>query len=265
MSIRTFISLSFAVTSLAAAGPDFGLTSPAFGAHPRLEPIALDYEVSWQGVFNSGDFHMEFAPPGEKKPGAYVVKAHASSQGAAAKLHPYQYNSWSELNPASLAPRYVRAAEQDRNGKEVSIVEYLPGRVEVETTYKSSHTGKTGMNHRTTPHSPVFDIFSAMLHIRSQPLVQGERIAIMIQSGDQPYVIRVRCLGREVHNGRNAIKLSAGMQKIDHKTGELQVYKKLKRDATLWLSDDYDRIPLEVRGEIFLGDVRVTLTQQKKL
>lgn len=79
-----------------------------------------------------------------------------------------------------------------------------------------------------------------------------------------PYLLRVRVLGREVHKGRNAIRLSVGMQKIDRKTQELQPYKKLKQDATLWLSDDAARIPIEFRAAIFIGDVRATLVGHRK-
>ena len=55
-----------------------------------------------------------------------------------------------------------------------------------------------------------------------------------------------------------------GMRKIDRKTLELLPYKKLKRDATLWLSDDADRIPLELRAAVFIGDIRATLTSHRK-
>lgn len=241
------------------------LTSTAGGTHPRLEPIALDYQVSWKGILNSGHLHMEFAPPDAKKPGSYVVRAHAISQGAAARLHPYQFDCWSELAPASLFPRYVRASESDSNGNEVSIVRFLGNRVETDTTIKHADTGKTDLKNRSFEFNPVFDIFSAMLQIRSQPLADGDRINLVIQSSDTPYLLCIKCLGRESHNGQNTIKLSAGMRKIDRETLDLQPYKKLKRDATLWLSDDYDRVPVELRADIFLGDVRATLTQRKKL
>ncbi len=261
------IVLLAAAASLASAAPEWKneLSRPAPGPHPRLEPIALDYQVSWKGILNSGYLHMQFAPPGEKKAGAYIVRAHAVSQGAAAKLHPYQFDSWSELTTAALTPRYVRSSETDSNGKDVSIVHYSGNRVETETTINSAQTGKTEVKNRTFEFSPVFDIFSAMLQIRSQPLADGDAINLVIQSSDQPYLLRIKCLGRETHNGQNTIKLSAGMHKIDRETLDLQPYKKLKRDATLWLSDDYDRVPVELRADIFLGDVRATLTQRKKL
>jgi hypothetical protein len=267
LSFRSSIFLHLAAAAFCAAAPEWkqDLSPNVAGAHPALEPVALDYQVSWKGMIDSGVLHMEFAPPDQKKPGSYVVRAYAMSQGAAARLHPYQFDSWSELNPTSLQPRYVRASETDRNGNEISVVRYFGNRVEAQSTSNPIASSKTEVKDRTFEFSPVFDIFSAMLRIRSLPLLEGDKVNLVIQPSDQPYLLQIRCLGRESHNGQNAIKLSAGMRKIDRDTWELRPYKKLERDATLWLSDDYDRVPLEVRADIFLGDVRATLIQRKKL
>ena len=266
MSFRSSILLTLASASLCGAAPEWkqDLTPNVAGTHPALEPVALDYQVSWKGMIDSGKLHMEFAPPDQVKAGAYVVRAYAMSQGAAAKLHPYQFDVWSELNSSSLQPRYVRASETDRNGNETCIVRYFGNRAEIQSTSTAATTGKSEVKEHTFEFSPVFDIFSAMLRIRSLPLLDGDQVNLVIQPSDQPYLLQIRCLGRESHNGQNAIKLSAGMRKIDRKTWELKPYKKLERDATLWLSDDYDRVPLEVRADIFLGDVRATLIQRKK-
>lgn len=41
-------------------------------------------------------------------------------------------------------------------------------------------------------------------------------------------------------------------------------YKKMTT-THLWLSDDTRRIPLEIRSEVFIGDVRVTLKNATSL
>lgn len=103
-----------------------------------------------------------------------------------------------------------------------------------------------------------------MLHVRSQKLADGDNITQVIHPFGTPYLLRVKVLGHEVHNGRKAIRLNVGMRKIDRKTLELLPYKKLKRDATLWLGDDADRVPIELRAAAFIGDVRVTLVAHRK-
>jgi hypothetical protein len=37
------------------------------------------------------------------------------------------------------------------------------------------------------------------------------------------------------------------------------------KSTTLWLSDDANRIPVELRSEVFIGDVRMTLSGHRKL
>ena len=45
---------------------------------------------------------------------------------------------------------------------------------------------------------------------------------------------------------------------------ELKEYKKLKR-ATMWISDDEERLPVELRTEVFVGDVRSVLTKKEAM
>jgi hypothetical protein len=111
--------------------------------------------------------------------------------------------------------------------------------------------------------TPTFDIFSAMLHVRSQKLDDGDHITLVVHPFGTPYLLRVKVLGHQTHLDRKAIKLSLSMRKIDRKTLEFKAYKKLKSDATLWLSDDQARIPIEFRAAAFIGDVRATLTRHR--
>jgi len=78
-----------------------------------------------------------------------------------------------------------------------------------------------------------------------------------------PYLARVKVLGRETHRGRKCIKLDISMEKIDENMA-LKKYDKLK-SATVWLSDDGWRVPIEVRAQVYVGDVRILLTRQEAL
>jgi hypothetical protein len=104
-----------------------------------------------------------------------------------------------------------------------------------------------------------------MLFVRGQRLAPGDNIALVAQPFKTPYLVRVRVVAREQHNDRPAIRLSVAMRKIDRATLELRPYRKMRRDATLWLSDDAVRIPLELRAAVFIGDVRAVLTNHRKL
>jgi hypothetical protein len=262
IALPAFLLASFAADAAPAWQNE--LTSPLPGAFPKLPPSTLEFQVSWNGTIRAGTVRIEFAPPGVRKPDTLIVRSSAASQGAAATLFPYQTHFWSELSPATLRPHFFHAQETDHLEKVDTTITHFPTRVESRQVTKTLKSGKSKQTDRTFTFAPVFDIFSAMLHIRSQKLEAGDQIVLVIHPFDTPYLLRVKVHGREVLNGRKAIRLTVGMRKNNRKTLELRPYVKLKQDATLWLSDDADRIPIELRAAAFIGEIRATLTAHRK-
>lgn len=254
------------VLSAASAEPSWKqeLTPATPGTHAPLPSCSLDLILSWKGMVNSGRIHMDVAPQDVKKPGKYVIRSNASSLGAAATLFPYQNHFWSELDPATMMPGYFHAVEKDNKETVTTTTRHFPDRVETTEITKPNSRGAEVKQERVFRFSPTHDIFSAMMHIRSQKLENGDRIHIVVHPFGTPYLLRAKVIGREKHMDRDAIRMSVGMRKIDRKTLELKPYKKLTSDATLWLSDDENRIPIEFRAAVFIGDVRATLTRFKK-
>jgi hypothetical protein len=240
------------------------LTSPDPGTFSRPVPTVLDFQLSWKGAIDSGKVRIEFAPPDVKKPGTYVVRSSSASLGAAAVLFPYQNHFWSELDPVSFRPRFFHAVETDKKESVTTTVRHFSGRVESREITSITKTGKTKQTDKVFAFAPVFDVFSAMLHVRSQKLDNGDKLVIPLQPFNKPYLMRVTVLGRERFANRDTIKLSVALEKIDPKTKTLLPYKKMK-SSTLWLSDDANRIPVELRSEVFIGDVRMTLAGARKL
>lgn len=262
MSPRILLLVFLAFGASASADPAWQkeLTSATPGSHPPLAPSVLDLQLSWKGMVDSGMVRLEFAPKGANKPGSLVVRSSAASRGPAAGLFPYHGNFWAELDPTSLKPRFFHAVETDKKETVTTTTRHFPDRVECRETTQLLHKGTDVQKDRSFRFAPVFDIFSAMLHIRSQKLDAGDRITLVVHPFGNPYLLRVKVIGREAHLDRKAIRLSVGMRKIDRKTLELLPYRKMKSDATLWLSDDADRIPIEFRAAVFIGDVRATMT-----
>lgn len=256
----------FLLPSFAFAVPAWHaeLTSPAAGALAAPVPSVLEYQISWKGMVQAGTTRIEFAPADASKPGSYVVRSHSASVGAASLLFAYQSNFWSEMDPASLKPRFFRAVETDDKESITTEVRHFSNRAESREINRNLKSGLSKQTDRVFQFAPVFDIFSAMLHVRSQKLDSGDSIVLALMPFDTPYLLRVKVEGREIHNGRAAIRLNVGMRKIDRTTLELKAYKKLKRDATLWLSDDADRVPIELRAAVFIGDVRASLVAHRK-
>ena len=234
-----------------------GPTKP--GAHPAMPSCSITLRLSWKGMLDAGRLSIDFAPKGVHKPGMFVTRATATSLGPAAGLFPYKGSMWSEIHPSSLRPRFFSGTETDRKETVVTTNRYHSNRVEcVEVTTPKGGTAKT--RSEIFHFSPVYDIYSAILLVRSQKLADGDTIRLVIQPFRTPYLLTVKVHAHELHLGRKSIRMGVSLSKIDRKTLALKPYTKMKREATLWLGDDADRIPLEFRAPVFIGDVRATLS-----
>lgn len=235
------------------------------GVHPPIAPSTMDFTLSWKGMLKAGTVRMEFAPKGVRKPGAMVIKSTASSQGAASKLYPYSHSYWSEIDQRTLASRFFHATETDSKETAITTNRYTSRSVNVSEKSTARKTGAVKTEAYSFPHGPARDVFSAILYIRSQKLDPGEEHTLLLLPFKTPYLLKVRVEAKEKHHGRDALRISFGLRKIDRNTYDLVPYKKLKKPVTLWLSDDADRIPLEIRAAVYIGDVRAVLTDFSKL
>lgn len=263
--LRILLLLVLATTSLCAK-PEWTkqLTSSKAGSHPAIESSKLEYSLSWKGIVQAGYFDLEFAPKKISKPGHLVIKSTAYSQGVAKKLFPYNHSYWSEVKLGSLESHYFQATEIDSKEKIVTTNHYSSTDVDLNEVTTNLETSKKTTLTKTFGEPNVRDLLSAILFVRSQKLDVGETHNMLILPFKSPYLLKVKVEAKEKHEGKNAIRLSFAMQKIQFDTHELVAYKKLKKPVTLWLTDDNDRIPLEVRASVYIGDVRAVLSKHTK-
>ena len=107
--------------------------------------------------------------------------------------------------------------------------------------------------------SPLRDLFSGVLFIRSKSLAFGETVSTIIFPGDVPFLVEMKSLGTEkipiAGSPREAIKLDLRIHRINLKNGgALEPYGKFQ-SGTVWLSNDADRVPLRAEVNIFIGYV----------
>jgi Protein of unknown function (DUF3108) len=258
----TLCALFCSFVSAQQAKPSWAsqLTSALPGKHPAIQAQKLQYQLSWKGQVQAGEVEFIF---GGKGTNAQVLQAscEGKSLGLAANLFPYRFDMEGKIQRSSLAPQFMHCNETDKEETQVTTVRYHPGKVNVTEISRPHATGKDTTKNVSFAYAPVFDAFSSMLFIRSQALKQGDQIVQVIHPFKTPYLAKIQVLGRENVNGRAAIKMSIELTKITS-TLELKPYKKMKT-ATLWISDDHHRVPLEMRVAAFIGDVRMTLKKQE--
>jgi len=104
-----------------------------------------------------------------------------------------------------------------------------------------------------------------MLYLRSEPLKDHSSYRIVVYPTTSPYLATVTVTGREKMNVRagsyNAIKMDLQLSKVGQNF-ELQPHRKFRK-ATIWISDDPDRIILRVEAQIFLGTIFAELQSVK--
>ncbi len=107
----------------------------------------------------------------------------------------------------------------------------------------------------------LYDLHSAFLYLRSQPLRDRSVYRVAVYPANSAYVATLTVVGREhvrVRAGNyNAIKVDLKLQRVNKKN-ELEPHRKFKR-ATIWLSDDNDRVLLRIESQIFVGTVTAEL------
>lgn len=229
---------------------------------PPLTPVAAHYTLSWNGKINAGNIKMIFNGKGSNKDES-IMTASGGSTGVAAKLFPYTFSLTTKLRQADYSPIFLHANETDKKETLVTHVDYTPTQVKISEISRPHSTGKDVYDAGKFNFSPCYDVFSAMLYIRSQKLETGDVNIFVVHPFRAAHLCKVTVLGREKLNGKNAIKLDVQLQKIA-KNMTLKEYKKVKT-THLWISDDTQRLPLEIRADAFIGDVRVSLEKTENL
>lgn len=238
------------------------------GSFPLLKPCRLTYVFSWSNIVKAGKADIAFgARADEKFPGKIVGESSGGSKGMARVLWPYDHAFTSVIDPRSLQPVAFSSIEIDRKETLWTTNTYSSSGVSVKEIALDKASGTKVENTMAFPFSETHDLMSAFLYARSFPLKTGDTIAVLSYPFGSAYLGRFTVLGREKHEiglGEfDAIKLDIEISKVQSDL-QLKDYSKFKK-ATVWVSDDEFRVPLEVRADIFVGSVRVTLAERELL
>jgi hypothetical protein len=154
----------------------------------------------------------------------------------------------------ALRPIETQQTESYRSKKIVTHLTFTNnGVTRARTDGKGAGEAKT----RQFNFPNLFDLFSAMLYVRSQPLRDRSIYRVVAYPATNAYLATVTVIGREkisVHAGSyNAIKLDLQLKRIG-KHLELEPHRKF-RHATIWVSDDAERLLLRIEAQVFVGTV----------
>ena len=235
----------------------------AKGGFPEIKPITLNYSMSWNGTINSGRATMVVGKEHKNAKSLFLMQAYGRSTGVAGAAFPFSFVYNSFTRKGTNQPIVFISKETERN--EVTHVKNTYRKDKVQHTREDKTlAGKvTKKREHEFKQRNLHDPLSAMLYLRGQPLKNGDVVHMALHPFRSPQYARVTVLGREEHRGYPCIKLDLKIENVDEKTKQLEPYKKLKK-ATLWISDDADRILVELRSKVFIGDVRMVLKERSR-
>lgn len=230
----------------------------------EFKPEKLEYQLSWQGAVQSGTLTIEFGKSDKRYPKAFITHTYGRSTGVAYALFPYDFTFTSFASSTNHKPIVFIAKEVDAKETVKTKNSYKHPGISHQSTTTLKDSGKVITKSHTFSAKAVHDPMTAMLEIRKQALENGDVVKICAHPFASPYQLTITVLSREKHLSYDCIKLDVKIRKIDKKNGKLRAYKKLKK-ATLWITDDSQRVPVELRSKVFIGDVRATLIQRTPL
>ena len=254
--MRLFVaSIMLVLIASASAGDWQAQLSRKPGTFAPLRPLRATYDFGWSG-FKAARAEVDFS---RTKVGQYQLDVKAASIGAARAMWRMDSSSTSIVRPKALLPVELAQTEAYSDETRKTTVVFGPEAVSRtrETKPADEGSGKT----KRFKFTPVHDLHSALLFVRSQPLEQGNAVRLVVYPAAEAYLADIEVLGRETINvaGRSwsAIKLGLKLQKVNKKL-KLEPHKNFKK-AIAWLSDDSDRLLLKIESEVMIGKVWMNL------
>jgi hypothetical protein len=260
IKIGGILKLIFAIVLLvaqhtvcAAESPDWigSLTSDKgpgnFTAPPSMR---LAYRFGWSGI-QAATAEIHFFSPTRN---TFEVDASGATSGFPRTLFRLDIYHQATENKSTLRPIHFFQEEKYRQETVKTNVDFKPDEVTgLREKIPSDHPPKPNV----FKFSPVFDMTTALLWVRSQPLADGDSESIVVWASNAPYLATVKVIGRDTikidGQKQNAIKLDLKLKRIDKKM-QLKDHK-LFKSGRGWLSDDDKRIPLRFEADIFIGYV----------
>ncbi|PYI49442.1 MAG: hypothetical protein DMF10_01405 [Verrucomicrobia bacterium] len=249
---RCFSTLLFAFcTSSLAANWQATVTKDPAGNFPELRPLGASYRFGWSGLTAAtGEVH--FTKPSRDK---FQFEGTGRTIGLVRVLWRLDVNYRETANTETSHPIETQQTESYRWKKIVTHLVFTSSGVTRTRTEAQGNTAETKTRQFSFP--DLFDLHSSALYLRSQPLRDHSVYRIVVYPATNAYLATITVVGREkisVHAGAyNAIKLDLQLKRVG-KHLELEPHRKFHR-ATIWVSDDADRLLLRIEAQIFVGTV----------
>jgi hypothetical protein len=237
-------------TALAAAAP-WEKTVPFSkrGAFPNPRPMRATYQFGWNDLV-AATAEISFG----EKDGQLQLTGTGGTIGLVRTLWRFDVQHLAKADPATLRPISMHQVDELRHKTVTTDLAFNPGGV---TRTRTDTKAKKPPTPKSFEFPGLLDLHSALLMIRSQPLTDGSVQRLVVYPATNAYLATITVAAHEsvtVGAGTyKAIKLDLQLSKVNKKR-ELEPHKKF-RQASVWISDDADRLLLRIEARVFVGTV----------
>lgn len=250
--LQIAIGLCAAIFSCSAFGAsdwEKTVTPSERGSFPNPRAFRATYQFGWNNLV-AATAEVSFS----KNNGQLELVGSGQTIGAVRTLWRYNVQQRAVADAATLRPILMHQVDETRRKIITTDLTFNPqGVVRLRTDNKAKKPPKP----KKFNFPSLFDLHTALLFIRSQPLSEGSVQRIVVYPATNAYLATITVAGHEsitVGAGTyKAIKLDLQLSKVG-KERELEPHRKFKR-ASVWVSDDSDRLLLRIEAGVFIGTV----------
>lgn len=253
MKTRLLLAMvgTFAATGAHAAVWQSTLTAER-GDFPELRPLRAKYVFGWSGV-TAGTGEVHFTKPSATH---FQLEGSGRTVGLARALWRLDATYRGVADAQTLRPLEANQTENYRSKRVATHLTFGADGVK-STRSESKGAGAATAKTREFKFGNLFDLHSALLFLRSQPMRDRAVYRVVVYPATSAYLATVTVVGHEritVRSGSyNSIKVELQLHKIG-KNFALEPHRKFRR-AIAWVSDDENRILLRIEAQIFVGTV----------
>jgi len=234
------------------AAPDWEatLTKDPPGNFPELRELRATYHFGWSGI-TAGKGEVHFSKVAPKR---VQLEANGGTTGFARALWKLDATFRGVASAETLRPIESQQVESYRRKKITTELSFTDASV---TRIRTEGPASKDAKPKSFSFPGLFDLHTTLLYLRSQPLNDHAIYRIVVYPATSAYLATITVMDRErisVHAGSyNAIKCDVQLKRLG-KDLELEPHRKFRR-ASIWVSDDENRIPLRIEAQIFVGTV----------
>ncbi len=242
---------------LLVAGP---LAAADLPVRPIVAPEAFTYNVFVFGA-HSGVARLE------ARPGRAHVFLHATlrSAGLFHTLYPVQNEALSVLDKTTYQPQKHVMVTDEAHIVARYLLKFFPEKKQVQRIKTvRSKAGKLAWRDLVWKgYGEVYDMLACLAYLRSRALEPGEDATFMGSSGNYLYQVRYRVIERGktyTEQGlRDGIGVMASVRRWDDRRNKPS-RDNWSKEVKMWFSNDDRHIPLGIEVNLFVGAVKVVLS-----